>query len=50
MVFLDVENVRVAAQKLLQKLAKKGYQIAEYTSKTKLQKDTVYFIYISTEK
>lgn len=50
MVFLDVENVRVAAQKLIQKLTKKGYQIAEYTPKTKLQKDIVYFIYISTEK
>ena len=50
MVFLDVEKVCVAAQKLIQKLTKKDYQIAEYTSKTKLQKDTVYFIYISTEK
>ena len=50
MVFLDVENVRVAAQKLIQKLTKKGYQIAEYTPKTKLQKDIVYFIYITTEK
>ena len=50
MVFLDVENVHVAAQKLIQKLTKKGYQIAEYTPKTKLQKDIVYFIYISTEK
>lgn len=50
MVFLDVEKVRVSTQKLIQKLTKKGYQIAEYTPKTKLQKDIVYFIYISTEK
>ena len=50
MVFLDVEKVRVSTQKLIQKLTKKAYQIAEYTPKTKLQKDIVYFIYITTEK
>ncbi len=50
MVFLDVENVRVAAQKLLRKLTKKGYKIVEYTPKTQLQKDKMYFIYISTDK
>ena len=49
MVLLDVENVRVAAQKLIPKLIKKGCQIVEYTPQTKLQKDIVYFIYIGTE-
>ena len=50
MVFLDVENVRVSTQKLIRKLTKKGLNVTEYTPKTKLQKDIVYFIYISTEK
>ena len=50
MVFLDVENVRVSAQKLIRKLTKKGLNVTEYTPKTKLQKDIVYFIYISTDK
>ena len=50
MVFLDVENVRVSTQKLIRKLTKKGLNVTEYTLKTKLQKDIVYFIYISTEK
>jgi hypothetical protein len=50
MVFLDVENVRISTQKLIRKLTKKGLNVAEYTPKTKLQKDIVYFIYISTEK
>lgn len=49
MVFLDVENVRVSTQKLIRKLTKKGLNVTEYTPKTKLQKDIVYFIYISTE-
>ena len=50
MVFLDVENVRVSTQKLIRKLTKKGLNVTEYTPKTKLQKDIVYFIYISTDK
>ena len=50
MVFLDVENVRVSTQKLIRKLTKKGLNVTEYTPKTKLQKDIVYLIYISTEK
>ena len=50
MVFLDVEKVRVSTQKLIRKLTKKGLNVTEYTPKTKLQKDIVYFIYISTEK
>ena len=50
MVFLDVENVRVSTQKLIRKLTKKGLNVTEYTPKTKLQKDIVYFIYIRTEK
>ena len=50
MVFLDVENVRVSTQKLIRKQTKKGLNVTEYTPKTKLQKDIVYFIYISTEK
>lgn len=50
MVFLDVENVRVSTQKLIRKLTKKGLNVTEYTPKTKLQKDIVYFIYTSTEK
>ena len=50
MVFLDVENVRISTQKLIRKLTKKGLNVTEYTPKTKLQKDIVYFIYISTEK
>ena len=49
MVFLDVEKVRVSTQKLIRKLTKKGLNVTEYTPKTKLQKDIVYFIYISTE-
>ena len=49
MVFLDVEKVRVSTQKLIRKLTKKGLNDTEYTPKTKLQKDIVYFIYISTE-
>jgi hypothetical protein len=47
---LDVKNVRISTQKLIRKLTKKGLNVAEYTPKTKLQKDIVYFIYISTEK
>ena len=50
MVFLDAENVRVSTQKLIRKLTKKGLNVTEYTPKTKLQKDIVYFIYISTDK
>ena len=50
MVFLDVENVRVSTQKLIRKQTKKGLNVTEYTPKTKLQKDIVYFIYISTDK
>ena len=50
MVFLDVEKVRVSTQTLIRKLTKKGLNVTEYTPKTKLQKDIVYFIYISTEK
>ena len=50
MVFLAVENVRVSTQKLIRKLTKKGLNVTEYTPKTKLQKDIVYFIYISTDK
>ena len=50
MVFLDVENVRVSTQKLIRKLTKKGLNVTEYTPKTKLQKDIVSFIYISTDK
>ena len=56
MVFLDVENgldvknVRISTQKLIRKLTKKGLNVTEYTPKTKLQKDIVYFIYISTDK
>ncbi len=50
MVFLDVENVRVSTLKLIRKLTKKGLNVTEYTPKTKLQKDIVYFIYISTDK
>lgn len=50
MVFLDVEKVRVSTQKLIRKLTKKGLNVTEYTQKTKLQKDIVYFIYISTDK
>ena len=49
MVFLDVKNVRISTQKLIRKLTKKGLNVTEYTPKTKLQKDIVYFIYISTE-
>ena len=47
---LDVKNVRISTQKLIRKLTKKGLNVTEYTPKTKLQKDIVYFIYISTEK
>ena len=49
MVFLEVKKVRVSTQKLIRKLTKKGLNVTEYTPKTKLQKDIVYFIYISTE-
>ena len=50
MVFLEVKKVRVSTQKLIRKLTKKGLNVTEYTPKTKLQKDIVYFIYISTDK
>ena len=50
MVFLEEKNVRDSARKLINKLTDKGSQVEEYSPKTTLQKDTVYFIYISTTK
>ena len=50
MVFLEEKNVRDSARKLINKLTDKGSQVEEYSPKTTLQKDTVYFIYISTTR
>ena len=48
MVFLEEKDVQPSAQKLIKKLTNKGFQIKEYAPQITLQKDTVYFIYIST--
>ena len=50
MVFLEEENVRPSAQKLIKKLTNKGFLVKEYAPQMTLQKDTVYFIYISTTR
>lgn len=50
MVFLEEENVRPSAQKLIKKLTNKGFLVKEYAPKMMIQKDTVYFIYISTTR
>lgn len=48
MVFLEEKDVQPSAQKLIKKLTNKGFLVKEYAPQITLQKDTVYFIYIST--
>ena len=50
MVFLEEKDVQPSAQKLIKKLTNKGFQVKEYAPQITLQKDTVYFIYISTTR
>jgi hypothetical protein len=50
MVFLEEKDVQPSAQNLIKKLTDKGFLVKEYAPQMTLQKDTVYFIYISTTR